>query len=181
MGKFKLLKVYRALLWVVAIIFVALGILAALPILRAEYRLKWIVSDFLVTLFPFLMIALGAGIVAEVISLLLSMEDNISKLTAALTPSETPTNTLNNDHTQILEGIMTATAVRARKVNLYPSPTASKGPLTIDRGHVMKVFGRTEDGRWLSVHQSGRLWGLSEDFSLSGDISALPIVQPPTS
>lgn len=185
-----MLKLYRLLLWFVA----GIGLLVAFTGFAATMQISR--NSFVAGLtasIPGLVIALGAGVLAELITLFVRIEHHLDEMKqeqrrtnsilaggSGTQPEVDGPVPLSDSSTVVPPGALTGTAMIYRRVTLYTLPDKSHKWGTVNPDYVAVVFGRTRDNQWLSVHQSGRLWASASDFSVNGDISTLPVINPPT-
>ena len=200
MGKFSLLKFYRRLLRIAAVLSL-LGSVAMFLFtpLRGTYSYS---SDLLIAFvaaLPFLGLSLGFGIIAEIITLFLHMEDHLDKMRQeqartnqlllnppqgrTVSPASNPFSAAGPSQavrsTPKLASFLDSTIV-AYAAFVYDQPDEHSKLLgRVLRGRAVKLYGRDASSQWVCGDTTGTKWIRVSQLSVSGDISTLPIITPP--
>jgi hypothetical protein len=198
MSKFPLLNLYRSLAIAFAIITLVGGVLVGL----ADSRGVFSFTTFLAPSLPFFVAAFALGIVAELIQLLLKMEDHLDHIRRAnernsspSTPTESKVQSASSQLSSSSPYTYSTRQVSQRNQNpyeptvrvsvkiltyLHTEPAASApSSSTLSQGQTITVYGRNDDSTWLSVSRMGKFWISVIDVDIiEGHISNLPILKP---
>ncbi len=175
MSKFPLLKTYRIIAIIFAVIVLISGIVtagtaASIPV---GFGSNFNLSVFLAALLPFLGGAFALGVVAELILLALRIEDHLDLMSRGFTRSS-DASSLQSDNTKNasqMEGI-----VKVEKTEVRNVPGARRGSRgTLKKGNRVSVYGRNIDNRWVEIDGNAQYWILVDDLDIQGDIQNLPV------
>ena len=204
MSKFPLLNTYRSLAIILAVIVVIAGILSALG--AASLFRGFDLGIFIITTIPFLGGAFALGVVAELILLLLRIEDHLEHirhaserpLTQAVAAAEnsptssrasssaSPPSTSSYRSTtpaastsrQMPDAITVRIQVKVKSTSFRIKPDAAADVSgSLNFDQSITVYGRNTDATWLTISKIGRLWiDVSDVDVIEGDIDKLPVI-----
>ena len=194
MGKFPVINFYRGISYVVGILIFIGGFILAISVansVNAYGESQFNFGVFLVSGFYAFMVGIGVLVTAEILELLVNVEDHLAQL--RYNSDRQAVQTAKSEE-QVRRSTSPRAAVRMQPPAEITAHVHVKAGLRISRvrpdaeansagqlgaGQTITVYGRNSDGTWLSLSRMGKLWVDAADVDvIAGDIALLPILEP---